>query len=662
MIPFLGRALILIALGAASFGAVAGILAGYRRSLRSLRWAQTAAYIFSAGVILANLVMVRALLSHDFSVSYVAKVGSRSTPTWVAVVSLWSSLEGSMLFWGAILGVYVLAFTYFYRDRYREYTGYALGVILAVATFFTQLVAGPANPFIEIIPAPMDGPGPNPLLQNHILMAIHPPTLYLGYVGLTIPFGIALAAVFRGKLSDGWLKPLRRWTLIPWAFLSVGIVLGGWWAYDVLGWGGYWAWDPVENASLLPWLAATGYLHSTIVHERRKLLPAWTLGLILAAFLLTIIGTFMTRSGVFNSVHAFGESDVGPIFLVFITIALVVSIGGLAGRAHLLTAEGRFGSTFSREVAFLLNNLVLVTFTFTVLLGTIYPLIAEALRGAKVSVGEPYFNQVAVPLGLMLVFLMGVGPALPWGRPKLSGVLWSLGPPAVGALVVTSVCLIAGLREPLPLLTFATCAFATVVSLRELGRPFWVRARRIREGAGMSLGATMAANRRRIGGHLVHLGVVMVVVGIAASHAYKQTAEASLTPGQHVQIDDYTFIFRETEVQEDPHRLRVGAAMEILHRGELIATGAPVLNYYRTQKEPLGTPFVKTAGGVDIYVSLLSVEPDGSRVALKLFINPLVSWIWWSQPLFVIGVGFSLWPRRRRVTATVADAAKEGAR
>src|SRR5262252_7496248 len=346
--------------------------------ISGLAWVRRAVVGFFVCMVAANLLMVFALLTHDFSVKYVAHVGSRSTPTVFTVVSLWSALEGSILFWGAILGAYVLAFSVAFRKEQSRYVSLALGMMLAVGVFFAFLIAGPANPWTHLSPAPADGPGPNPLLQNHILMVIHPPMLYCGYVGMVVPFGIATAALLGGELGQAWTSSLRRWTMIPWTFLSVGIILGSWWAYAVLGWGGYWAWDPVENASFLPWLTATAFIHSTMVHERRRVLKLWTLSLVLGTFLLVILGTFMTRSGVFNSVHSFTQSDIGPTFLVFIALLIGVSTVLLALRSHLLTSDGRIQSLASRDAAFFLNNLLFVALTFTVLIGTLYPLIAEA--------------------------------------------------------------------------------------------------------------------------------------------------------------------------------------------------------------------------------------------------------------------------------------------
>ncbi|HEY0097027.1 MAG TPA: cytochrome c biogenesis protein CcsA, partial [Archangium sp.] len=411
----LGYGLVLGGLAFASFGALVGLVGGMRRDDAAFPWVMRCVFGFFACMLGANLVMEYALLTNDFSVQYVAQVGSRATPTVFKIVSLWSALEGSILFWGLIMGSFVLAFALVHRREHARYMSLALGTMLAVGVFFTFLIAGPANPFHAMSPVPMDGPGPNALLQNHYLMIIHPPMLYLGYVGMTVPFGIGVAALLRGEMGDAWMAPLRRWTLVAWLFLSVGIILGSWWAYAVLGWGGYWAWDPVENASFLPWLTSTAFMHSTMVHERKKMLKLWTLALALGSFVLTILGTFMTRSGIFNSVHSFTQSDIGPTFLVFIALLLFVSIALLSTRGHLLVAESSINSVLSRETSILVNNLVFVAITFTVLLGTLYPLISEAVRGVRVSVGEPYFNKMAVPGGLMVLFLMGVGPMLPWG-------------------------------------------------------------------------------------------------------------------------------------------------------------------------------------------------------------------------------------------------------
>src|SRR2546421_547777 len=390
MIPTLGRMLILLALLAASAGALVGFATGARPTAVGWLWARRLAYVFAALMALANLVMEYALLTHDFSVSYVAHVGSRSVPTWVSMVSLWSSLEGSILFWGLVMGVYVAVATWQNRDKHPEYMPYAVGVWLACGAFFSFLLAGPAQPFATVPSPPMDGPGPNALLQNHYLMVIHPPFLYSGYVGMTIPFGLACAALLVGRLGHDFIRPLRNFLLLPWIFLTVAIVLGGWWAYEVLGWGGYWAWDPVENASFLPWLTATAALHSALLVERKGVLKGWTTILVLATYLLTILGTFMTRSGVFNSVHSFTQSAIGPTILVFLAAALLFSLVLLALRVDSLGSEGRLETGPSRDVMFLVQNLLFVLFTAQVTVSEMFLPVRQRMRARGEGLAEAF--------------------------------------------------------------------------------------------------------------------------------------------------------------------------------------------------------------------------------------------------------------------------------
>ncbi|MFP4624027.1 MAG: heme lyase CcmF/NrfE family subunit, partial [Gemmatimonadota bacterium] len=370
MIRLLGLSASVLSLGLAVYGAAAAFWGVRTRNQSLVASARAAAYAIFGLMLAANVGMVYALLTHDFSISYVAQVGSRATPTWVTIVSLWSSLEGSILFWGLILAGFTAAVVFLHRERGNSLFAVATGTMLLVGAFFYMLLVGPANPFHQVFPVPADGPGPNPLLQNHWLMAVHPPLLYLGYVGMVVPFGFAIGALVTRQLDARWLQVTRRWTLTAWAFLTLAIVAGMWWSYEVLGWGGYWAWDPVENASLLPWLTATAFIHSMMVQERRGMLKVWNVSLIIATFLLTILGTFLTRSGILSSVHAFAEGDIGYYFLAFIGVALLASVAIIAGRSEELKSTGRLQSAASRDTVFLLNNLVLAAFTFTVLLGT----------------------------------------------------------------------------------------------------------------------------------------------------------------------------------------------------------------------------------------------------------------------------------------------------
>ncbi|HEX8409893.1 MAG TPA: cytochrome c biogenesis protein CcsA [Thermoanaerobaculia bacterium] len=467
MIPALGRLLILGSLLAAAAGAILGFAAGRTRSADGLKWARRFAYLYSGLIVSATLLMVYALLAHDFSVSYVAQVGSRTVPTWITVVSLWSSLEGSILFWGLVLGAYIAVATFLTRNRYEEYQPDAIGVWLACAAFFSFLIAGPANPFHTVPSPPMDGPGPNPLLQNHILMAIHPPFLYLGYVGFTIPFGFACAALMKGRLGHNVLKPLRESLMLPWIFQSVAIMLGGWWAYEVLGWGGYWAWDPVENASLLPWLTGTAFLHSIMIQEKRGMLRKWNVTLVVSTFLLSILGTFITRSGIIESVHSFAQSPVGNWFAGFLIVSIVVTAYLVTTRLKDLEAQAELESMVSREAAFLYNNLVLVGIAFSVLWGTLFPIISEAVRGEKITVGPPFFNTVNVPLGLLLLGLTGVGPLIAWRRASVSNLRRQFTAP-VGIGLATGAALLAiGMRDPYAVICYALAAFVLGTILQE---------------------------------------------------------------------------------------------------------------------------------------------------------------------------------------------------
>lgn len=652
----LGYGLVLSGLMCAAFAAVVGLVTGLARRENALPWVQRAVYGFAVSMIGSNLVMVKALLEHDFSVKYVAQVGSRSTPTIFTIVSLWSALEGSILFWGAIMAGYLFAFTWIYRREHGRYMQLSLGMMAAVATFFAFLIAGPANPWTAIPNPPMDGPGPNALLQNHVLMIIHPPMLYLGYVGMTVPFGIAAGALLRGELGDAWMVPLRRWTLIPWLFLSIGIILGGWWAYAVLGWGGYWAWDPVENASLMPWLTSTAFLHSTMVLERKRSLKLWTLALALGGFVLTIIGTFMTRSGVFNSVHSFTQSAIGPTFLVFIAVVLVFSVALLAARGHLLIAESHLENVVSREGSMLLNNLVFAALTFVVLLGTVYPLATEALLNKKITVGEPYFNQMALPLGLAMLFLMGVGPMLPWGVADRKVLRSQAMIPFAAGLGVVALCVAAGYRGFMPLLAFGLAGFATTTTLRELLLPARLRMAEQKEDLMTAVFRSATRARRRFGGYVVHLGIIPIVVAIAASSAYKVHVTGTLKAGEKLTLnDDYAVRFDGLERGKEPNREWIAANVTVLGRGgsESVHHGldGPRMNYYERSNDPIGTPMVNARAFRDVYVSLLSFDPKAGTASFNAWLFPLVGWIWYPIPILVLGTLIALWPRRKEQAA-----------
>jgi cytochrome c-type biogenesis protein CcmF len=646
MLAQLGRILILGSLFASAAGALLSFAAGRTRSAEGLKWSRRFAYLYSGLIVGAGLLMVYALLRHDFSVSYVAQVGSLTVPTWVTIVSLWSSLEGSILFWGLVLGVYIAIATFFTRGRYEEYQPDAIGVWLGTAAFFSFLIAGPANPFLTVPNPPLDGPGPNPLLQNHVLMAVHPPFLYLGYVGMTIPFGFACAALIKGRLGLNVLKPLRESLMLPWIFLSVSIMLGGWWAYEVLGWGGYWAWDPVENASLLPWLTATAALHSILVVERRGILKGWTITLVQATFLLVVLGTFMTRSGVFNSVHSFTQSAIGPTILGFLAVALLFSIGLLAFRIDKLESEGGIEGAASREAMFLVNNLIFVLLTFTVLIGTVFPLIVEAVKGKQMSVGRPYFDSMVVPIGVALIFLLGIGPALPWGRATKEQMKKALLPPFIGAALFLAGGLLLGSRNGWTLATLAFGGYAAQVTLREMFLPVVQRVKRGDSLGGAIIEGQLRRGRRRFGSYIVHAAVVVVIIAIAVSSSMRQTTELHFAKGQTQQASGHDVTFVGIEERQEPHRSSTVGIFSIARNGKEVARREPRQNHNDRMREPIGSPDVYTTAAGDFYVSLSNIDVNNQTASITVFASPLIVWIWIAVVIMALGALVSLIPQR----------------
>src|SRR5438132_199132 len=607
-----GRFLILASVFVCAAVSMIGFAAGKKRSLDGLQMARRFAYGFAVLMILATGVMEFALLTHEFSVGYVAQVGSREVPTWVTIVSLWSSLEGSILFWGLVLGLYIAGATWLTRSQHVDYMPYAIGTWLGCATFFSFLIAGPANPFVSV-PAAPDGPGPNPLLQNHMLMIIHPPFLYLGYVGMTIPFGFACAALLRGRLGHSFLRPLRASLMLPWIFLTIAIMLGGWWAYEVLGWGGYWAWDPVENASLLPWLTATAALHSAIVLERRGVLKALTVTLVPSSFLLTTLGTFMTRSGVFNSVHSFTQSSIGPTILVFLAAALLFSVVLLALRIDSLESEGRIDSAASREGIFLINNLAFLLLTFTVLIGSVFPLVVEAINGRQMSVGRPYFDSMVVPIGTALLFLIGVGPALPWGRTTRQEALRALLPPLITGSILAGIGFLFGVRNGWTIVTLLFGGYAAHVTLIEMWLP-------------VARGGTEAIRRgrRRFGSYVVHAGAVVVLISIAISSTTRTSREFRFRPGDSAQIAGYSVTFLGAEDRPEPHRQSTIARFAVSKNGRAVTTLTPRMNQYATMREPICTPDVHSTLTGDLYLSILNVDRAHHSVVQHMIFTPMV--------------------------------------
>jgi cytochrome c-type biogenesis protein CcmF len=616
--------------------------------------------VLAAGIV-AVLVMEWALLSHDFSLQYVAENNARGTPLLFTITGLWAALEGSILLWILVLGGYLAFAARKFRSRATDpLVAWATLVGLVVALFFFALVLGPANPFKTLAVVPADGNGPNPLLQNHPLMAFHPPMLYLGYVGFTIPFMFAIAALITRRFGEGWLTDTRRATLVAWGFLSIGVLLGAWWSYEVLGWGGYWAWDPVENASLLPWLTATAFIHSVIVQERRGMLRVWNLSLIIATFCLTILGTFLTRSGIINSVHSFTESAIGPWLLTFLGLVAATGIGLIAWRGDALRAPGRLDSPISREAAFLVNNLLFAALAFVVLLGTVYPLLAEALQGRRLSVGEPYFERMTTPIGIALLFLMAVAPALPWRVTKGEVLRRRLLIPAwIGGLTMV-VALVLGARGLSDLLVFGLASFALAAIVRQ----FYVgaRARRTAYGKGpkgegwvRATTNTVRSNPRLYGGLIVHVGVILIAIALAASGSYSTKEEVRLAKGESVTVDGYRLTYLGNTVTASDQKRVVKARVRIERGDDDLGVYAPAVNIFPNSTSAIGTPSVRTGLLRDVYLTLISSPVDGGRVTLGVAVNPMVVWLWIGGGFLAVGTVIALLPvlRRRRPAASV---------
>ena len=648
----LGLSACIAALAVVSYGVVAASVGVKRRDAALVRSARSAAYTSFGLMTIANLAMIYALVTHDFSIDYVAQVGSRATPLFFTIISLWSSLEGSILFWGWVLSFYTALAVWLTGGKLGSLGAYANATMLGVGVFFYILLVGPANPWGLVSPAPLDGPGPNPLLQNHWLMGVHPPLLYLGYVGMTVPFGFGMGALLSGRLDDTWLRVTHRWTIAAWGFLSLAIVAGMWWSYEVLGWGGWWAWDPVENASFMPWLTATAFIHSAMVQERRGLLRVWNMSLIVSTFLLTILGTFLTRSGIISSVHAFSEGPIGMYFLAFIAVVLLFSLVLLTGRSTELRSDGHLDNMVSRETVFLVNNLLLTAFTFTVLLGTMYPLVAEALRGEKVSVGAPFFNQMTVPICVMLLFLIGVGPMLPWRVASLAEFRRKTRLPFVALVVTLIVALAFGLRNLWGLIAFSFAAWAAVANLQEFGEG---TAARRRAGGGnvlTSFAGLIRSNPRRYGGYIAHLGLIMSAVGMTGSSVLQTDIVSTVRPGESIELRGYTVRFDDLDAADEPHRFVVLANLTVLKDGEEVGRMDPRLNYYRSRgEEAITTPAVRSRPHQDLYVTLLAFEQDGSTATLHVIVEPLVVWIWIGSFVVAFGALVSMLGGRRRTPA-----------
>ncbi len=623
MIAAAGYAGILVALGAAVGLAVQGARV-YRNPTLDRTLLRLPVWALLGGALLAMGALELALLTHDFSIEYVVDNHARSTPFIFTIASAWAALEGSIVLWGLVLAGYT-AWVLRGVERGDGLGAGALAVMGLVAVFFFGLMATAANPFTTVPVTPPDGTGPNPLLQNNLLMAVHPPLLYLGMVGFTVPFAYALSALARGEQGPAWLDRTHRSSVVAWVFLTAGIALGGLWSYAVLGWGGYWAWDPVENASLLPWLVGTAFIHSAVVQRKRGMLQAWNLALVISTFALTILGTFLTRSGVIASVHSFTQSAVGPVLLVFLIVVTVASFALFALRAQLVASAPRLESLVSREGVFLFNNLLLAVYAFTVLIGTMWPILVEAFSGDQLSVGRPFFDRASVPIAYALLLAMGIGPVTPY-RAAQPAVLWErIRNPLRAALFAGAALVLWGVRRPGVVITVILATFVISAIVRHL----WALAR----AGSVQHGGTARAAGRMIrndagywGGQIAHIGVALVAVAIAVSGSFGVRQTIAMSPGDEVPFEGYTVAYIGPFARSEDHRDVIGATVELRRDGRLLATLLPRMNQYPNNVQPVPSPAVRVAWNEDVYASLARI--DGGDVTLDLYRYPL-QWLLW---------------------------------
>ncbi len=652
-----GELALWVALLMAAWATTAGFAGGALGRADLARSAERGIYAAFALIVAASIGLWTALLTHDFSLSYVASNTSRNMPRVYVFAAFWGGQAGSLLFWALILSAYSALAVFGNRARNRELMPYVVGTLGAVLLFFLATICFGANPYERLAWIPLDGRGMNPQLQNPG-MAIHPPNLYLGYVATTIPFAFAIGALITRRLDAEWLASVRRWALLSWFFLTVGITLGMWWAYVELGWGGYWAWDPVENASLLPWLTGTAFLHSIMVQEKRGMLRKWNVTLVVTTFLLAILGTFITRSGIIESVHAFAQSEVGNWFLGFLVLAIIATGYLVATRLRDLESTAQLESMVSREAAFLYNNLLLVGIAFSVLWGTLFPIISEWVRGTKVTVGAPFFNTVNVPLGLLLLALTGIGPLIAWRRASTRNLRRQFAVPAAGGLTVGTFLLALGMRDGYALVAYTLAGCVATTIGQEFYKGVGARRRMYGERSGAALFRLVARNRRRYGGYIVHAGIVLLFVAFAGL-AFREEFDVSLRSGEAFEATDpwgheWRFVNQGISEFEELNRQVIAVALQPTRDGEAMPL---IVSEKRQHVDSRGRPTFEPSTEVgilesarqDTYVVLAGIVGDSAEI--RITFNPLVVWVWIGGAVMAIGGLIVMWPSsdRRRV-------------
>ncbi len=602
----------------------------------------------------ASAILLYAILTDDFRLNYVASRSNADLDLIYKFAAWWGGQEGSLLFWSWIAATYTFVAVYTGRKRHANMISYVIAVMAGTQAFFLALVAFEANPFQVIMSGPQitavpDGNGLNPLLQ-HPMMAIHPPMLYLGYVGFTVPFAFALASLITRQPGERWIHTTRIWTMVTWLFQSIGIMLGARWAYVVLGWGGYWGWDPVENASLLPWITGTAFLHSVMMQEKKGMMKVWNIILISGTFFLCIFGTMMTRGGLVSSVHAFAESEIGIYFVWFLIIGIGLTGYLIISRLDFLKSEATLDSVISRESSFLFNNVILLASCFAVLWGTLFPVISEYISGNKITVGAPFFNKINIPIGLFLLFLTGVGPLFAWRRTSLDSLRKNFQLPALAALLCGTILFITGMRHFYALVCFSLCCFVTLTIMMEFYRGGSVIQSKRDISLPMALLELTHRNTRRYGGYLVHMAIVLIFVGFAGA-AFNQVHQQDMAVGDSIEVGNYAFKLQNVSEADNPNYFRAVAAIDVSKNGEFLETMMPERRFYHASNQPTSRVDVRSRLQEDVYVvyagqSSVGQAGNESIPVIQVYINPLVNWIWLGTLLLVTGTLVALVPSK----------------
>ncbi len=638
----IGTLAIALALLFAVFAVAASAYGGLGRHGMWVRSGEHAAYVVFALVATAVGILLHALLTHDFSIEYVASYSSSTLPVRYTVAALWGGQKGSLLWWVFILSVFSTIVHVQNRRRNRALMPWVTVVLMTVATFFLSLLVFIVPPFERGRQA-LEGADLNPLLQNY-WMIIHPPSLYIGFISSTVPFAFGLAALATGKLDDGWIRTTRRWAIFSWFFLSLGNLFGAKWAYEVLGWGGYWGWDPVENAAFMPWLTSTAFLHSVVIQEKKGMLKVWNMSLVLLTFSLTIFGTFITRSGVISSVHSFTQSGLGPFFVAFLVLVIGASLALLVARLPELRSENTLESFVSRESAFLFNNLLFLGIGFAVFWGTVFPILSEWVRGVKITVGPPFFNKVTTPLGIALLFLTGIGPIIAWRRASLRNLRRGFAIPVAVAGAATIALLVGGVRHVAALLTFAGGIFVITAIVLEFVRGVRARQALVHERAPRAFVRLVGRNRRRYGGYLVHIGIAFMFIGVAGSSAFKIERQVTVQEGESFPVGRYTLRYDGLRETDTPHVATLAAAVTVLRDGEVVDELAPEKRFYKKPRQPTTEVAIRSTLAEDLYVILGTYDPESKSVTLQAYVNPLVAWLWIGGLVLVAGTAVAIYP------------------